>query len=261
MAHNGAEMDFTMSNVPAKGNVSSFHISYRLFAYRLRQWKDSIAKELDSMFKKLSNDMEEFRFGGCQDDDKDFKIFHFKAEDDVYSVIGKWLWIFEGKDNAKQTKVAKEVESTDDGGSERLNFKIIGCKSHLPHNGHFEVYFEEKGSKPRLIVWILLLQEFDLKIKDKKGVENYVDDHLSRLQTKDIQAKKLKDTFSDEQLIMILGVRHVNPCVLREKLGTCRTVCDASYGRRREAGGIPSVARKIGEWLVVATMAEAQWWS
>ena len=31
--------------------------------------------------------------------------------------------------------------------------------------------------------------------------------------------------------IMILGVRHVHPCVLREKLGTCRTVCNALYGR------------------------------
>ncbi|RVW71443.1 hypothetical protein CK203_057562 [Vitis vinifera] len=36
-------------------------------------------------------------------------------------------------------------------------------------------------AKARLIRWILLLQEFNLQIKDKKEVENVVADHLSRL--------------------------------------------------------------------------------
>ena len=37
----------------------------------------------------------------------------------------------------------------------------------------------KKNAKARLIRWVLLLQEFNLKIQDKKRVENVVADHLS----------------------------------------------------------------------------------
>ena len=39
----------------------------------------------------------------------------------------------------------------------------------------------KQNSKARLIRWVLLLQEFNIQIRDKKGVENVVVDHLSRL--------------------------------------------------------------------------------
>ena len=68
-------------------------------------------------------------------------------------------------------------------------------------------------SKPRLIRWILLLQEFDITIKDKKGVENVIADHLSRLTFEDrsISSTPIQDTFPDEQLMAVkeIGRAHV----------------------------------------------------
>nr|GFB59690.1 reverse transcriptase domain-containing protein [Tanacetum cinerariifolium] len=42
--------------------------------------------------------------------------------------------------------------------------------------------FAKKDAKARLLRWILLLQEFDFKVIDTKGAENYAADHLSRLE-------------------------------------------------------------------------------
>ena len=42
---------------------------------------------------------------------------------------------------------------------------------------------DKADSKPRLIRWVLLFQEFALEIRDKKGIENVMADYLSRLAT------------------------------------------------------------------------------
>src|ERR1051325_3216764 len=59
----------------------------------------------------------------------------------------------------------------------------------------------KKDAKPRLLQWILLLQEFDLEIKDKKGTENVVADHLSRLEDIKHEQVPINDDFPYEHLI------------------------------------------------------------
>nr|CAD39877.2 OSJNBb0058J09.16 [Oryza sativa Japonica Group] len=59
----------------------------------------------------------------------------------------------------------------------------------------------KKDAKPRLLRWILLLQEFDIEIKDKKGVENYVADHLSRLHITNMQEQPINDLLRDDMLM------------------------------------------------------------
>ena len=58
----------------------------------------------------------------------------------------------------------------------------------------------KQDTKPWLIRWILLCQEFNLTIKDKKGVENVVADHLSRLVSETtFEGLSIGDAFPDEQ--------------------------------------------------------------
>ncbi|GKB65536.1 reverse transcriptase domain-containing protein [Tanacetum coccineum] len=63
-----------------------------------------------------------------------------------------------------------------------------------------------KDAKKRLIRWILLLQEFDIKIKNKKRAENVAAYHLSRLENpklEELRDEDINDNFPDETLMTI----------------------------------------------------------
>jgi hypothetical protein len=61
----------------------------------------------------------------------------------------------------------------------------------------------KKDAKPRLIRWVLLLQEFDLHIIDRKDAENPVADNLSRLENISFDHIPVNDSFPNEQLASI----------------------------------------------------------
>ncbi|KAI5338676.1 hypothetical protein L3X38_017948 [Prunus dulcis] len=90
---------------------------------------------------------------------------------------------------------------------EKFRSYLVGSKV-IVYSDHATLRFllTKKDAKPRLIIWILLLQEFDLEIQDKKGSENVVADHLSRLVDEnhgDGQILPLNESFLDEQLFVI----------------------------------------------------------
>ncbi|GJT09900.1 reverse transcriptase domain-containing protein [Tanacetum coccineum] len=62
---------------------------------------------------------------------------------------------------------------------------------------------KEEDAKARLLRWVLLLQEFDFKVIDTKGAENYAADHLSRLENpyeNVFDPKEINETFPLETL-------------------------------------------------------------
>ena len=77
-----------------------------------------------------------------------------------------------------------------------LGSKIIICIDHAA----LKYLFSKKEVKTRLIRWVLLLQEFDLEIRDK-GSENSVADHLSRLHVS--STGDISDSFPDEHLLAV----------------------------------------------------------
>lgn len=62
---------------------------------------------------------------------------------------------------------------------------MLGTKV-VVHTDHATLRYliVKKAAKSRLIRWALLLQEFYFEVKDKRGCENQVENHLSRLEAK-----------------------------------------------------------------------------
>ncbi|GKC84000.1 reverse transcriptase domain-containing protein [Tanacetum coccineum] len=71
----------------------------------------------------------------------------------------------------------------------------------------------KQDAKSRLLRWILLLQEFNLEIRDKKGAENVAADHLSRLENphkNELERQNITESFPLESLGRFEEVKEIN---------------------------------------------------
>ena len=94
---------------------------------------------------------------------------------------------------------------------------VFSCKNFRPyilgshviiHTDHATINYlmAKKEAKSRLIRWVLLLQEFDLEVKDKKGCDNVIADQLSRVVTTTVieEETEVAENFPNEQLFQLL---------------------------------------------------------
>nr|GEW76248.1 DNA-directed DNA polymerase [Tanacetum cinerariifolium] len=90
--------------------------------------------------------------------------------------------------------------------------------------------FAKKDAKARLLRWILLLQDFDFKVIDTKGAENYAADHLLRLENpyeNVFDPKEINETFPLETLNKVAHQDKSTPC------GPTGEHCEANYTTKK----------------------------
>nr|GEU93397.1 hypothetical protein [Tanacetum cinerariifolium] len=79
---------------------------------------------------------------------------------------------------------------------------ILGQKDALRH------LLKNQDAKPRLIQWILLLQEFDIEIKEREGTKNVTADHLSRIEKDETSDDSEVDDYFHGETLMKIDTRN-----------------------------------------------------
>ena len=165
-------------------------------------------------FEEIRSKLGEALIMAKPDYDKEFQIMCDVSDYAMGAILGQRTnKMFKAIHYASKTfNEARENNST----TEKEMFAIVfACEKFRPyilgshviiHTDHAAIKYlmANKEGNPRLIRWVLLLQEFDLEIKDKKGCDNVIADHLSRVEKSIVQEEKeIAEYFPDEQLFQL----------------------------------------------------------
>nr|GEZ98482.1 reverse transcriptase domain-containing protein [Tanacetum cinerariifolium] len=104
---------------------------------------------------------------------------------------------------ANYTTTEKEIFAVVYAFEKFRSYLIINKSIVYTDHSALKYLFAKKDAKARLLRWILLLLEFDFKVIDTHGAENYVADHLSRLENpyeNVFDPKEINETFPLESL-------------------------------------------------------------
>ncbi|GKA15351.1 reverse transcriptase domain-containing protein [Tanacetum coccineum] len=134
-----------------------------------------------------------------------FKFLKEKLTCALVIVITNWDLPFELMCDASDLAVEAILGQKDVFAFDKFRSYLVLSKT-IVHTDHSALrhLFKKQDAKPHLIRWILILQEFDIEIKDKKGTENVAADHLSRIKNDETSDdSEVDDNFSEETLMEI----------------------------------------------------------
>nr|GEY90018.1 reverse transcriptase domain-containing protein [Tanacetum cinerariifolium] len=114
------------------------------------------------------------------------------------------LWVNDKAVTFNLNQTTRYCSTYDDLSVNKIDI-IDVAREDIVHTDHSTLKYlvSKQDAKRRLIRWVLLLQEFDIIIRDKKGTENLTADHLSKLENphKDVfENKDINENFPLESL-------------------------------------------------------------
>nr|GEZ91238.1 reverse transcriptase domain-containing protein [Tanacetum cinerariifolium] len=126
-----------------------------------------------------------------------------KLTEALILVVRDWNLPFELMCNASDFAIEKEMLAVVYAFEKFRPYLVLSKSIVYTDHSALKYLLSKKDAKPRLIRWVLILQEFDIIIHDKKGTKNLAKDHLSRLENphKDVfENKGINEKFPLETL-------------------------------------------------------------